>query len=120
MRLHSCLLTAAFAVGLLGTAAAAPNHLKADAQDAGPTASSTLITTSIFFNVTDLPGLQRFVADTVTPGTRDFHRFLTVGQFRDRFAPSNHAIEQFVHFLESFGIRVDKVYADNLAITVTG
>ena len=120
MRLHTCLLTAACAVGLLGTAAAAPNRLNAATNDAGPTASSTLITTSIFFNVTDLPGLQRFVAGTVTPGSRNFHRFLTVGQFRDRFAPSNHQIRQFVHFLESFGITVDKIYADNLDITVTG
>lgn len=120
MSLHTCLLTAACAVGLLGTAAAAPNRLKPATNDAGPTASSTLITTSIFFNVTDLRGLQRFVAETVTPGSRNFHRFLTVGQFRHRFAPSNHQIRQFVHFLESFGITVDKIYADNLDITVTG
>lgn len=120
MRLHSCLLTAVCAVGILGAAAAAPIQPNAATRDAGPTASSTLITTSIILNVTDLPGLQRFVAATVTPGNRDFHRFLSVGQFRGRFAPSNHQIQQFVRFLQSFGIKVDKIYPDNLDITVTG
>jgi len=120
MRLHQCLLTAACAVGLLGTAAAAPSQPTADTQDAGPTASSTLITTSIILNVTDPQGLEDFVADTTRPGSFEYHRFLSVEQFVQRFAPSNHAIEQFVQYLESYGIRVDKVYADNLDITVTG
>ncbi|MGH8171205.1 MAG: S53 family peptidase, partial [Steroidobacteraceae bacterium] len=121
MRLNTCLLTAACVVGFLGTAAAAPNHrLSPAAQDAGSTASDTLITTSIYLNVADLPGLQRFVADTTTPGSHDYHRFLTVDQFRDRFAPSNQSIRQFVRYLQSFGIAVDKIYPDNLDITVTG
>lgn len=121
MRLNTCLLTAACAVGFLGTAAAAPSfHARPAAQDAGSTASDTLITTSIYLNVTDLQGLQNFVNNTTIPGSPDYHRFLTVSQFRDRFAPSNHSIAQLVHYLQSFGITVDKVYPDNLDITVTG
>lgn len=121
MRFHSCLMTAACALGFLGTAAAAPNHqFEPHAADAGATASGTLITTSIYLNVTDLQGLKNFVAETTTPGTRNYHRFLTVRQFRDRFAPSDRAISQFVHYLQSFGIKVDKVYPDNLDVTATG
>ena len=121
MRLHSCLLTAACAVGLLGTAAAAPNHpLAAGTADAGPTASSTLITTSIYLNVTDPQGLRNFVAATTTPGSPSYHRFLTLGQFVNRFAPSTRSIQQLVRYLQSFGIKINKIYADNLDITVTG
>jgi kumamolisin len=121
MRYHQCLLTAACAVGLLGAAAAAPNrHFAANTQDAGPTASSTLISTSIILNVTDLQGLENFVAETTTPGSPQYHRFLTVGQFAKRFAPSNHSVEQLVKYLESFGLTIDKIYPDNLDITVTG
>ena len=121
MRLNKSLLTAACIVGVLGTAAAAPDlHVRAAARDAGSTASSTLITTSIYLNVTDLQGLKDFVAETTTPGSREYRRFLSVSQFRDRFAPSNQSIEQFVRYLRSFGITVDKVYADNLDITITG
>jgi kumamolisin len=121
MRLNTSLLTAACAVGFLGTAAAGPlQHVQPAAQDAGSTASDTLVTTSIYLNVTDLQGLQDFVADTTTPGTREYHRFLTVEQFRDRFAPSDRSIAQLVRYLKSFGITIDKVYPDNLDITVTG
>ncbi|MGH8296421.1 MAG: S53 family peptidase, partial [Steroidobacteraceae bacterium] len=121
MRFHTCLLTAACAVGFLGTAVAAPHHhFRARASDAGPTQSSTLITTSIILNVTNRQALEDFVADTTTPGSPDYHRFLSIGQFRDRFAPSNRDIRQFVRYLESFGISVEKIYPDNLDITATG
>jgi subtilase family serine protease len=121
MRLHSCLLTAACAVGLLGTAAAQPNHpLTAGSKDSGPTASSTLITTSIYLNVTDPQGLKNFVAATTTPGSPSFHRFLTLGQFVNRFAPSTRSIQQLVRYLQSYGLTINKIYADNLDITVTG
>ena len=100
-----------FAPGLM--ARAAP-------QDAGPTAASTTITTSIILSVTDLPGLESYVQATLTPSDPNYHRFLTVEQFRQRFAPSNQQIHQFVRYLESFGITVNEVYADNLDISVTG
>lgn len=123
MRLHKCLLTAACAVGLLAAAMAAPAadvRARTQSSDAGATASSTLITTAIILNVTNLPALQQFVAATTTPGGGEFHRFLSLEQFRERFAPSNQSVQQFVQYLESYGITVDKVYADNLDITATG
>jgi len=108
-------------VGFLGAAAAAPNqHFSANTRDAGATASSTIISTSIILSVTDPRGLENFVAQTTIPGSRQYHHFLTVGQFARRFAPSNHAIEQLVRYFESFGLTVTKVYPDNLDITVTG
>jgi kumamolisin len=121
MRLHTCLLTAACAVGFLGAAAAAPSPVpRARAEDAGATASSSLITTSIILNVTHPKRLRRFVADTTTPGSPDYHRFLSVDQFRDRFAPTPKAIAQFTSYLESYGIAVNRIYADHLDITITG
>ncbi|MDE2460642.1 MAG: S8/S53 family peptidase [Gammaproteobacteria bacterium] len=99
-------------IGLSANAAAPP--------DAGPTAAANTITTSIILNVTDPQGLANYVQATLTPGSRNFHQFLTVGQFRQRFAPSNREVQQFVRYLQSFGITVNKIYADNLDITVTG
>ena len=113
------ILTAGFAlVGLsagigLSANAAAPG-------DAGPTAASSTITTSIILNVTDPQGLANFIQSTLTPGDPNYHRFLAVDQFRRRFAPSDREIRQFVNYLQSFGIRINKIYADNLDITVTG
>jgi kumamolisin len=120
MRLHTCLLTAACAAGFLGAATATNQPFNAQSQDSVTTAPATNITTSVILNVTDLQGLENFVAQTTTPGSPQFHRFLNVNQFVQRFAPSNWQIQQFVQYLESFGITVDKIYADNLDITVTG
>lgn len=88
--------------------------------DAGPTAASNTITTSIILNVTDPRGLADYVQATLTPGDPHFHQFLTVDQFRARYAPPDSEIRQFVNYLQSFGISVNKIYADNLDITVTG
>jgi len=107
-------------VPLSATAGPDVQHQMTAAQDDGPTAPSNTITTSIILNVTDPEGLQNYVQATLTPSDPNYHRFLTVGQFRDRFAPSNHQIRQLEEYLESFGITVDKVYDDNLDITVTG
>ena len=120
MRLQTCLLTAACAVGFLGAASAANQPFNAQSQSSVTTAPATNITTSIILNVTDPRGLEDFVALVSTPGSPQYHRFLNVNQFVQRFAPSNRQIDQFVRYLESFGITVDKVYADNLDITVTG
>lgn len=120
MRFHQCLLTAACAVGFLGAAAASNHPLAAQPQDAGTTAASTLVTTSIILNVTNVQALEGFVAETTTPGNRNFHHFLSVNQFVQRFAPSNKQVKQLVKYLESFGITVNKVYPDNLDISVTG
>jgi len=119
MRFHQCLLTAACALGTLGAATASQNQ-PFNTQSSVTTAGATAVTTSIILNVTNLPALESFVQQTATPGNPNFHRFLNVNQFVQRFAPSNQQINQFVRYLESFGITVNKVYADNLDITVTG
>jgi kumamolisin len=120
MRLHTCILTAACAAGFLGVAAAANHQQPPPAQSGVTTAPATNITTSIILNVTNLQALENFVAQTSTPGSPQYHRFLNVNQFVQRFAPSNWQVQQFVRYLESYGITVDQVYADNLDITVTG
>ncbi|MGH8293315.1 MAG: S53 family peptidase [Gammaproteobacteria bacterium] len=106
------------AAGLSGQVMAASPSVAA--QDAGPTDTSQLITTSVILNVTDPQGLANYVQATLTPGDRNYHRFLTVDRFRERFAPSNPEIQQFVNYLKSFGITINKIYADNLDVTVTG
>lgn len=112
------------AIGTAALPAAAlahPGHEPAEhAQDSGSTAPATLITTSIILNVTHPNRLQRYALSTVTPGDPNYHQFLSVEQFRDAFAPSDHTIDQLVQYLRSYGIQVNKVYADNLDITVTG
>lgn len=117
----SSLCVIAAAVALPATALAHRDRdLSQQAQDSGPTASATQITTSIILSVTHPNALQRYVLSTVTPGDPNFHHFLSVDQFRDHFAPSDRQIDQLVRYLHSYGIRVNKIYADNLDLSVTG
>jgi kumamolisin len=121
MRLQTCLLTAACAAGFLGAASAATNQpFNAVSQSSVTTAPATNITTSVILNVTNPQALETFVALVSTPGSPEYHRFISLNQFVQRFAPSNRQIQQFEQYLESYGITINKVYADNLDITVTG
>ncbi|WHZ19151.1 MAG: putative periplasmic aspartyl protease [Rhodanobacteraceae bacterium] len=99
----------ALATGVCLTAYAAP-----------PTPPAETVSASIILNVTDPQALRDYIQATLTPGDKDFHRFLTVGQFRTRYAPSTQQIMKLVHYLRSFGITIDKIYADNLDITISG
>lgn len=117
----SSLCAIATAGVLPATAFAHPDHsLGQRSQSSGATPPATQITTSIILNVTHPNALQRFVLSTVTPGDPNYHQFLSVDQFRDRFAPSRRQIRQFVHYLRSYGITVNKIYRDHLDLTVTG
>ena len=113
------------AVGIPLSATAGPERaldLKAHMtpQDTGPAAQSNLITTSIILKVTHPQELANFIQATVTPGDEHYHQFLSVEEFSERFAPSERNIRQLVRYLQSFGIRVTKIYRDHLDITASG
>ena len=99
----------ALAVGVCLSANAAP-----------PSPPSETVSASIILNVTNPQALMDYIQATLTPGDPNYHRFLTVGQFRTRYAPSTQQIMKLVQYLKSFGITIDKIYADNLDITVSG
>ncbi|WP_077035990.1 protease pro-enzyme activation domain-containing protein [Pelomonas sp. KK5] len=88
--------------------------------DAGPTAPATPITVSIVLKVQNPDALDRFVASSSTPGSPGFRNFLSVQQFRERFAPSDDQIRQITNDLKRAGITVDQVYDNHLLISATG
>ncbi|MDE2224766.1 MAG: S8/S53 family peptidase [Xanthomonadaceae bacterium] len=90
------------------------------ASAAPPSPPSETVSASIILNVTNPQALTNYIQATLTPGDPNYHRFLTVGQFRTRYAPSTQQIMKLVQYLRSFGITIDKIYADNLDITITG
>jgi subtilase family serine protease len=112
-------LTGALAALLAPSAASAAPTLAA-ATDLGPTAASTPITVSLVLKVKHPERLEDFVADTQEPGSSNYHRFLSVREFADRFSPSQREIDQITRFLHGFGITVNEVYADRLLIKATG
>jgi subtilase family serine protease len=116
----SCVALATLCAPLVATAAPLSPRGHAAAQDLGPTAAAETVTVSLVLKVRDPQGLEAFVANSQEPGQREFHRFLSVREFTQRFAPSQADITNITRFLRGFGITVDEVYADRLLIKATG
>ena len=110
-----CVGGAALAVGLLSATARADSGV-----DTGPTAATQPVTVSLILKVRDADGLEQFVAQTQDPASNRYHRFLSVGDFVDRFAPSDHDIKKIKQYLNQNAITVTDVYADHLVIKATG
>lgn len=88
--------------------------------DQGAASPSTSLTVSIILKVRDPQSLDRFIASSVDPQSPRYHKFLTVEQFRDRFAPRRGDVRRITDYLQSLGISVDEVYSNNLVIKATG
>jgi subtilase family serine protease len=119
------LLGPSFAVAIAAAAALAPSTATARPQlplatELGPTAASETITVSLVLKVKHPELLENFVALTQEPGLPTYHKFLSVKEFTDLFAPSQAEIAIIKKYLAGFGITVDEVYADRLIIKATG
>ena len=90
------------------------------ATDLGPTPAAETITVSLVLKVKNPDALERFVALSQEPGLPSYHRFLSVREFADLFAPSQAEIAIIRRYLDGFGITVNEVYADRLVIKATG
>ena len=117
-RAGSVLMAALVAVLVSQTASASRGAVAPLDQGAAPT--DALQSVSIVLKARHLDQLDSFIASSVDPGSPKYHQFLSVREFRERFAPSNDDVRQVTAFLRSLGISIDEVYADNLLIKATG
>jgi kumamolisin len=109
--------------GLIPQVHPAPGPMKGVAvSDLGLSVASKVINTTIVLKLSDekKAELKNFVKATVTPGDPQYHKFLTVAQFRERFAPSSQSIQEFMAYLQSHGIRVSGVDPDGLGFNASG
>jgi len=111
-------LVALAMLGAPAVARAAPGP--AATRELGPTAAAETITVSLVLKVKHPEALETFVAFTQEPGLPTYHRFLSVREFADLFAPGPAEISIIRRYLAGFGIAVNDVYADRLVIKATG
>ncbi|MDE2082550.1 MAG: S8/S53 family peptidase [Burkholderiales bacterium] len=110
----------ALAAALAASSLALAERPGAAPQDMGATPAATTMTVSIVLKVRDPEALDEFIADTVNPDSGRYHRFLSVQQFRQRFAPSEGQIRRVTQYLQGLGIHVDEIYPSGLIIKATG
>ncbi|MBB6183064.1 S53 family peptidase [Oleiagrimonas soli] len=96
----------------------ATSPARADTQQLGPT--NDTITTTIVFGVRNPYQLERYIQETVTPGSPHYRDFLTLREFVTHFAPAPGQLKRTQRYLESQGLTVDKIFDDHLAMTVSG
>ncbi|MDE2298245.1 MAG: S8/S53 family peptidase, partial [Burkholderiales bacterium] len=77
-------------------------------------------TVSLILKVRNAEQLDEFIAASVDPESGRYHQFLSVGQFRDRYAPTKRQIKRVTDYLTSLGIVVNEVYDNHLVIKATG
>ncbi|HSU79924.1 MAG TPA: S53 family peptidase, partial [Candidatus Angelobacter sp.] len=77
------------------------------------------VTVDIVLKVKNKDALANYINDTVTPGNKNYHNYLSVNQFSSTYAPAETEVSTVVNYLQSFGLKTT-VYSDNLVITVTG
>jgi kumamolisin len=89
-------------------------------QDLGPTSGAQIVTGSLVLNVRNLDALESYVASTQDPNSVSYHKFLSVPEFVRNYAPDSAQIAAVTKYLNSFGIEVTEVYANNLLVTASG
>nr|WP_243239237.1 S53 family peptidase [Sulfobacillus harzensis] len=73
----------------------------------GSASTSAHITLFIGFNFqspSNMPSLNQFIQDTVTPGNRYFHHFLSEKQFAKEYAPSSSQVQALLNYLAQYNI----------------
>ena len=68
----------------------------------------------------DANALAAYAAAVSTPGSPEFHRFLSAKEFAARFAPAPSIVSALVRTLKADGLRVGSIPQNRLLIPVTG
>ncbi len=114
------LTLAATAIALLGAAgsAHAAGFAPAAARDLGAVPRSSTVHASVALAARDPAGLAAYARAVSTSGSPDYHRYLSVGAFRRRFAPSSAQVRAVRARLRARGLTLGSVTANGLSIPV--
>ena len=86
----------------------------------GATDPSTRITVDVTLRPRDPSGLAGFARDVSTPGTADYHRYLSGDQLAATFGPTTAVVQATRRWLASTGLTVGPTTASGLIVPVTG
>lgn len=85
----------------------------------GTTPANTPVTVTIALNTVNTQALQSYIQQTTTPGSSNYHQFLSVDQFANQFGQPEVVIQAITNYLSQYGISTT-VFANHLAITANG
>lgn len=88
----------------------------AGSQTVGPLASGTTIPVTVALAPPDPTGLASYATAVSTPGSADYHHYLSVAAFRSQFAPTDSQIAAVRSALSADGLSPSPVSANGLEV----
>lgn len=85
----------------------------------GDLPDSTPITVDIILKARHEGQLQKFINQSVTPGSSNYHKYLSVKDFSKLYGAPSQTVSDLTAYLKKFNID-SKVYPDNLVVTASG
>lgn len=86
----------------------------------GSAQSNSQVVISVYLQPQNEAGLQQLIHDIYTPGSAQYHHYLTSDQFHAQFSPSADAVSQAKSFLSANGFTVNYTAGNRLYIDATG
>ncbi len=100
----------------LGRAAVAPHGARA----LGALAAQTDLHLTLALEPRDPSGLAAYAGAVATPGSPDYHQYLSVAQFAQRFGANPTSAAAVISSLRSHGLNPGPLSANGLSVSVTG
>ena len=93
-------------------------RLPAGSRDAGPLRGGAEVRATVALRARHAAGLAAYATAVSTPGSPDYRRYLSVAQFRARFAPRTGAVRALAAHLRGEGLVVGRPTANGLALPI--
>ena len=105
--------------GALAQVSPAPK-LPGGARVVGAVAASARVSAAVAMRLPDSSAVTAFIDATANPRSRQYHRYLSKGQFSTRFGPSTAAVAAVERQLRADGLTVTGVSGNHLLVNFTG
>ncbi len=86
----------------------------------GQLPSSQTLQLDLVLNLRDPQGLKSFLSEVYDPGNPNYHHFLTVAEFTQRFGPTQEDYDAVVQFAKDNGLQVVGGTRDGMDVQVKG
>ena len=97
----------------------APPSWATKANDVGPADPSTVVTGTVYFAKASKEGAAEYAASVGTPGSPDYHKFLTPEEFHTKFASHANASQAVSQWVQQAGMKVLAQDSESVQVSTT-
>ena len=95
-------------------------RLPGGARVIGAVSAGTQVSAAVAMRLPNQSGVTAFIDETTNPRSSQYHRYLSKGQFTNRFGPTKAAVAAVEHQLSVDGLRVTSVSSNRLLVSFSG